>query len=95
MKSSRVIVGACFIAFGLIKLGEELGFFDFDWSAIWRYWPILLISWGVWILVRDKTQPPYDPPLDPPTSYTHFPEDPQAPQPPQTPETPQTPHTPL
>ncbi len=106
MKPSRVIVGVAFIAFGLIKLGDELGFYEFDWFSFRRYWPVLLILWGVWMLVRDKPQQPYEPPV----SSTHFPEDPQmtytppTPEPPQsiytpptpgTPQTPEPPHQPL
>lgn len=102
MKPSRVLVGVAFIAFGLIKLGDELGFYDFNWSSFWRYWPVFLILWGVWMLVREKPQSSYQPPV----ANNHFPEDPQMtytpPTPgtsglsytPPTPETPQAPEPP-
>lgn len=87
MKPSNVIIGAAFILFGLIKLGEELDLFFFDWHWIRRLWPVGLIALGIWLLGRKREVPPNDgysssdrpsetgtPPQQPGT----FPEDPRA-----------------
>lgn len=87
MTPSRVIVGLAFIAYGIIKLAEELGWFYIPWHSVRRYWPVALIVLGIWLLVRKKEEPPYNPPH----TTGSFPTDPAAPQTPQPPQPPADP----
>ncbi len=54
MYPSRFFWAAFLIAFGLILLLERLNVFFIDWSALWRFWPLILVFWGVAILARGK-----------------------------------------
>ncbi|SDM57826.1 LiaI-LiaF-like domain-containing protein [Siphonobacter aquaeclarae] len=85
MKPSNVIIGAAFIVFGLIKLGEELDLFYFDWHWIRRMWPIGLIALGIWLLGRKREDPPNNDYNQSGTGYSNpappegpFPEDPRS-----------------
>jgi lia operon protein LiaF len=48
-------VGIVLIVLGLLFLFEQAGALDF--GELFRdYWPVLLVLWGVWLLVRRATQ---------------------------------------
>lgn len=41
------------LAIGFILLSNELGLLQWEaWDSLWRYWPVLLILWGMEILAR-------------------------------------------
>lgn len=55
MNGSRLFWGILFLLFGLIFLGINIGILPSDsWWQILRFWPVLLILWGVSILFRKK-----------------------------------------
>ena len=54
MKFSNLFWALILIAIGLLFLFSNFGWVDFNWSSIWRLWPLVLIFWGISILpVRD------------------------------------------
>ncbi|MEA4884094.1 MAG: LiaF-related protein [Clostridia bacterium] len=53
---SRIFGGLIVIAGGLLLL-NNFGITDVDvWSIIGRYWPLLIVAWGVGILLRPRCQ---------------------------------------
>ncbi|PKP53170.1 MAG: hypothetical protein CVT92_05500 [Bacteroidetes bacterium HGW-Bacteroidetes-1] len=50
MKHQNVFWGTILISSGLFLLLDRLGYCDFDWWAVGKLWPFLLILWGVSIL---------------------------------------------
>ena len=47
MKTKHIFWGLLFISLGLLILLYNLNAIYFDLSNIWRYWPIVIILWGV------------------------------------------------
>ncbi len=47
MRNDRLIPGLILVLVGLIILFDNLGYIDFDWTAIWHLWPLFLIVAGV------------------------------------------------
>ncbi|MFT4030986.1 MAG: DUF5668 domain-containing protein [Siphonobacter sp.] len=70
MKTSHLVLGIGFIAFGLIQLGEEFDLYHFNWSFIGKLWPLVLIFIGIRFLTKNRYLSPRD---------DSFPNDPQAP----------------
>lgn len=54
MRPSRVFWAAFLIALGIVLLLEHLNVFYFDWSGLWRLWPLILVFWGAALVVRGK-----------------------------------------
>lgn len=52
MKTSRIIWGLIFIFCGTIVLLENFDIIKFEWLAIWKYWPIILILSGANMLLE-------------------------------------------
>ena len=47
MKTKHIFWGLLFISLGLLILLYNLNVVDFGLSNIWRYWPLVIILWGV------------------------------------------------
>lgn len=78
MKTSNLIGGVVLIVLGLIFLGNELDWFHIRFRDIFRFWPVVLIAYGVYYLVRGTQRPPYEPtdPRDYPTPPSSTPSNP-------------------
>lgn len=55
MKSDRVFWGLILILFGILFTLKNMGFIDFQFSSIWKWWPLLLVYWGFSALLKDKS----------------------------------------
>lgn len=51
MRSSRITWGLIFIFAGSLIVLENFGIIDFQWTSIWRFWPLLLILGGANMLL--------------------------------------------
>ncbi len=47
MKTKHVFWGMFFISLGLLVLLNNLGTLHYDWSNIWKYWPLVFVIWGI------------------------------------------------
>lgn len=54
MKPTNVLFGSILILFGIIQLAKEFGWFYVDWHLVRRFWPLLLIALGVFLIFRDR-----------------------------------------
>lgn len=54
MRIDRIIWGVLLLFIGTIFLLENFDIIDFYWSAIWRFWPVLLIILGINFLFNSK-----------------------------------------
>jgi uncharacterized membrane protein HdeD (DUF308 family) len=55
MKPTNLLIGTLLIVFGIIQLAREFGWFYVDWHLVRRFWPLLLILLGVFLIFRDRT----------------------------------------
>jgi len=54
MKTGRVFWGVLLLVIGGLFLLNNLGWYYPDWSGIWRFWPVVLILWGISALVPNQ-----------------------------------------
>lgn len=54
MKTGRVFWGVFFLTLGTAFLLERFGVLNLQWHHAWRYWPVVLIAWGVAVLFGGK-----------------------------------------
>lgn len=64
MKTSNLVSGLVLIVLGVIFLGNELDWFHIRFRDVFRFWPVILIAYGIYYLVRGTQRPPYEP-MDP------------------------------
>jgi len=50
MKFSNVFWGVILIFLGILFVLQNLSLIYFDWHALWRLWPVILVLWGISIL---------------------------------------------
>ena len=50
MKTSRVFWGVLFVAAGGLLLLLKLDIVTFEVGSYWRFWPVLIVLWGIGIL---------------------------------------------
>ena len=50
MKFSNIFWGVILIFLGVLFILSNLGAIHFDWTHLWRLWPVVLILWGISIL---------------------------------------------
>ena len=50
MKYGHLFWAIILIAIGCLILISNFGWIDFQWSTVWRLWPLILIFWGIAIL---------------------------------------------
>jgi len=54
MKFRNIFWGVILIVVGVLFILQNLGLVYFQWSALWRLWPVILVLWGVSIIpVKD------------------------------------------
>jgi hypothetical protein len=51
---ARLLVGSLLILFGFLQLARELGWFYVDWHLVRRFWPVLIILLGVFLIFRNQ-----------------------------------------
>lgn len=55
MKFKNIFWGLILILFGVLLIGRNLGYWNFDWYNFLRLWPVLFILWGLSVLpVRNE-----------------------------------------
>lgn len=54
MKTKHIFWGTLFISIGILVLMNNFSTFDLYWGDIWKFWPVVLVLWGITILVKDK-----------------------------------------
>lgn len=54
MKTGRLFWGVFFLTVGTAFMLERFGVIDLQWQHAFRYWPVVLIAWGVAILFGGK-----------------------------------------
>ncbi len=52
MKTGRLFWGIFFIAIGVLILFNNLDLLNIEWGEFWKFWPLVLIGWGLSILSR-------------------------------------------
>jgi hypothetical protein len=60
MKADRVFWGLILILFGILFMLQNMGYITFQFSSIWKWWPLLLVYWGFSALLKGnsgKTSP--------------------------------------
>lgn len=50
MKFRNIFWGVILIFAGVLFILQNLGLIYFDWMALWRLWPVILVLWGVSII---------------------------------------------
>ncbi len=50
MKFSNIFWGVILIFAGVLFILQNLGVINFEWTYLWRLWPVILILWGVSVL---------------------------------------------
>jgi hypothetical protein len=55
MKSSRILFGSFFVVGGVLLLLAKLDVLHLELGSIWKFWPIVLVLWGISILIGGKT----------------------------------------
>lgn len=59
MNVRRISWGLIILFVGLILLFSNLGYIDFNWTAVFALWPVLLIIFGVSFILPDKPESKY------------------------------------
>jgi len=59
MDVRRISWGLIVLFVGLVLLFSNLGYINFNWSAIFSLWPVLLIIFGVSFILPDKAESKY------------------------------------
>ncbi len=54
MKTKHFFWSALFITIGTLILLNNFSSLNFGWDDLWKFWPIVLILWGVTIIVRNN-----------------------------------------
>lgn len=47
MNVKNLFLGGLFVLLGILLLGRNFGWFDFEWSQLVRFWPVLIILLGI------------------------------------------------
>lgn len=53
MKTKHIFWGLLFVSIGILILLNNLGFLYIDLSNIWKFWPLVIILWGVSYFTRN------------------------------------------
>lgn len=57
MRTGRIFWGVLFMVVGLLFLLERVGWLVADWETVLKFWPLVLVLWGIAMLVRsDRTR---------------------------------------
>jgi hypothetical protein len=47
MNTKNLFLGGVFVLLGVLFLGRNFGWFDFEWGQLVRFWPVLIILLGI------------------------------------------------
>lgn len=53
MKTKHIFWGLLFITIGLLVLLNNFGVMNIYWSNIWKFWPVVIILWGISFLTKN------------------------------------------
>ena len=53
MKSKHFFWGALFISLGILILLNNFFYLNFGWADLWKFWPVVLVFWGLAIIIKD------------------------------------------
>jgi hypothetical protein len=53
MKSKHFFWGALFITLGVLTLLNNFYYLNFSWDDLWKFWPVVLVLWGLAIVVKN------------------------------------------
>jgi LiaI-LiaF-like transmembrane region len=53
MKSKHFFWGALFITLGTLALLNNFYYLNFSWSDLWKFWPVVLVLWGLTIVIKN------------------------------------------
>jgi hypothetical protein len=53
MKSKHFFWGALFICLGILILLNNFYYLNFGWSDLWKFWPVVLVFWGLAIIIKN------------------------------------------
>ena len=53
MKSKHFFWGALFITLGILILLNNFYYLNFSWDDLWKFWPVVLVFWGLAIVVKN------------------------------------------
>lgn len=57
MKTGKIFWGIILVYLGILVLLNNFDIIDFSWRMVWKFWPVLLIIWGIDILIsRENTK---------------------------------------
>ena len=54
MKAGKVFWGIILVYLGVLVLLNNFDVIHFSWSVFWKFWPVLLIIWGIDILIAKE-----------------------------------------
>jgi hypothetical protein len=54
MKTKHIFWGLLFVSIGILILLKNLGFIYVDLSNIWKFWPLVIILWGISYFTRNN-----------------------------------------
>ncbi len=54
MKAGKIFWGIILVYLGILVLLNNFDIIDFSWRVFWKFWPVLLIIWGINILISKE-----------------------------------------
>jgi hypothetical protein len=54
MKTSRLFWGLLLLTIGVLVLLDKTGVFVAHWNLAWKFWPVVLVFWGIALLVGGR-----------------------------------------
>ena len=54
MKAGKIFWGIILVYLGILVLLNNFDIIDFSWRIFWKFWPVLLIIWGINILISKE-----------------------------------------
>ena len=54
MKTKHIFWGLLFVSIGILILLKDIGLLYIDLSNIWRFWPVVIILWGISYFTKNQ-----------------------------------------
>lgn len=55
MKTGRIFWGTLLVLVGVLLFLDRANILNLEWHHVWRFWPLILILWGIAVLVKNPT----------------------------------------